>query len=584
MENEDKKLMEEIAGALASAPEALKGGYPIPSYSFEGYKAARAYIKEKTPTVQAAIKALGISPGAEDKIFNAWRIKALGLPFPDADRQTAEELEKLADASTIKEADPYLLYGEIYMDYIDYLAALRQLEALADDSGPAKWMKLQGLLDEFSVYPEKARPYFRIFSQVAIPLEVFNGVESHNLNSFLDLCRRWAEIGEYFVTFRLALYALNMPVEVLNEQLQPPATLQVADDPAEKKALQESLKSSARTWADGIKKEKGKTISISVPFVKMLSSPIRASRKEEDTTMGVPLEKFAEKWLKDNPEYQVPTKEELAIIERIEQEGRKEEDLTNEERLLLAKKNSEAITSSILAKTLEAIVLLSNYKPAYNERDYRVIETYPEELARLAYPNISDASQPQKKALMAALYILDGLFILTSTMKEGMHFQRCITIQSFDTSKKGEIKKMVIQVYNPLLKGSPYLIDERTYFEMGQALREGKRGSAGRFKYMIIEKTHIRESAALESIFGYKTELDLAQFADNGRRGDNYRNAVEYISRHKADDRKKLAEYFKTYKKKGLIAEYSSYMNADGEKIYSWKVNKENGIYTSLAR
>lgn len=228
------------------------------------------------------------------------------------------------------------------------------------------------------------------------------------------------------------------------------------------------------------------------------------------------------------------------------------------------------ISPYTVSKAVEGVNLLQRIqrvRPANNVYEYRFNISQFAELV-----GYKDANETQKKELLTALGVLDGLYLIV-WKQDGRHAVRVLTLQSIgiDGQAKGDI---VIHVTAESMAGRPNLLTAGDLAGM-QKLLKGEAGS--HFKHQILSKGHKEEEAMLSEVFGY----DVMEAEAFSTHGENLELGLEraakvkkYIQGHKARDKKRLLNMFEQYRKGGYI-NYTVTKNAKGQTVYTWERLKD---------
>lgn len=220
------------------------------------------------------------------------------------------------------------------------------------------------------------------------------------------------------------------------------------------------------------------------------------------------------------------------------------------------KRNPDALPVSpfVVQKAVEGVNLLHQFKRAQPVNGIYTYDTNLSEFAGLCMPK-TDANDAEKKQLLTALLLFDGLWCVLWDAKKGPIAQRVFTVERFG---RNELR---LHLYASALHGRPYFIRAS---EVAQLTGKGK--AAFHFRNQILVKGHKEEKTMVSEVFGYDSAAAMAQ-----RSGDASQVAAvaEYQRKHRASDAKRLQTMFDKAAAAGLIS-YTREQNAAGEWVYKW--------------
>lgn len=223
------------------------------------------------------------------------------------------------------------------------------------------------------------------------------------------------------------------------------------------------------------------------------------------------------------------------------------------------------ISAGVVEKAVEGLNLLQRFERV---RPVNGLYTYHTNISKFAEAcGYKDANEEEKKALLTALGVLNGLYLIVWTPKgrEAVNVLRLRKI-GLDGQAAGNL---VLDISEEVMKGRPNLL---TWGEL-QQVRDNCKGQAERhFRYQIYGKGHIEEEDMLKQVFGYDTMLLEATRGTGNEQeyAEQVKNVKRYISTHKAADRKKMRGWFEKFAKQGYIS-YTITTNKRGETVYKWK-------------
>ena len=377
----------------------------------------------------------------------------------------------------------------------------------------------------------------------------FSGVEPELANKYFAYIEVFSGVDEYLNYYYIAKFALNATPDELKEIDSPP----VLGTPEQ-----------AREYAERFAKQRYKNLQRKASdFEKMIDAETaeeteRAREKitsepaEPQETVRIP-ETFALLGSRDvyaSVDGTPKMTQGILPIKAFITDYMKRHNLT------------EHVTPRTVEKVIEGINLLQNLynvKPANGV--YR-IETNLTEFAESC--GFKDANQEQKKEIMRAVEILDGLF-LAVWRSDGCKAVRVFTIQ--EIGRTGVYAgKLTFHVNADVMKGRPNLISYKDFDDM----RKNAKGQAeNHFRGQIIAKGQKEENALLNEVFGY--DVKLTNIQNTGGTAEDIAKAKRVITNHKGRDKQSIAKWFEEYKQKGWLLWYTYTRNAKGEYIYKWR-------------
>lgn len=178
---------------------------------------------------------------------------------------------------------------------------------------------------------------------------------------------------------------------------------------------------------------------------------------------------------------------------------------------------------------------------------------------------LKDANEQQLIQLYSAVGVLDGLFLCV-WQPRGYDLQRLLTVERFEFRSGGKIPDTLKMTFytSAFTDRKKIIILSPEVSRKLQEMKASKRGAAWRhFGNQILTKGHKREETLLDEVFSYTARLDDARA--NTTNEAEVSKVEDDIRKHKSRDRRKLAQFFEDYQRKGLI----TYTYCNG--VYSWK-------------
>lgn len=224
---------------------------------------------------------------------------------------------------------------------------------------------------------------------------------------------------------------------------------------------------------------------------------------------------------------------------------------------------TDAITPRTVEKTIEGLNLLQRIQRATPVNGRYTFNTNISKFAELC--GFTDANDEQKRDILTALGVLDGMYIAVWRPK-GISAVNVLNIREIGLT--GEAKgELILDVTTDAMKGRPRLVTWDDF----KALRQQAKGLAeNHFRYQIISKGHKAENALLNEVFGYDNKIAEAQKLGTP---EDLATVRLNIKAHKPRDRKKLQKWFEDYQRGGYIR-YSTTRTPQGETVYKWETLK----------
>lgn len=224
---------------------------------------------------------------------------------------------------------------------------------------------------------------------------------------------------------------------------------------------------------------------------------------------------------------------------------------------------TDVITPRTVEKTIEGLNLLQRIQRVTPVNGRYTFNTNISKFAELC--GFSDANDEQKRDILTALGVLDGMYIAVWRPK-GISAVNVLNIREIGLTGKAK-GDLILDVTTDATKGRPQLIAWDDF----KALRQQAKGKAqNHFRYQIISKGHKAENDLLNEVFGYDNAITEAQQFGTP---EDVKQTRETIRKHKPRDRKQLQKWFEDYQRDGYI-NYSTTKNTRGETVYKWETLK----------
>ena len=201
---------------------------------------------------------------------------------------------------------------------------------------------------------------------------------------------------------------------------------------------------------------------------------------------------------------------------------------------------------------------------------YINIETNLSEFANELYG--FDANSEQKEEINIALDVLDGIYIVIPYPRR-VEAIRMLIIKKRVVHDSGQLD-LTIGISELVKKGATQVVSLSEYEKLK---KQGKGQIQNRFNSMLLNKGHKKEIDALDDIFGYKAEIDVAQRM--GESDEVIRKINANQKKNLSRDKRKLENMFIKAQADGLIT-YTKKKTGTGKRriptfIYEWQRIKE---------
>lgn len=380
------------------------------------------------------------------------------------------------------------------------------------------------------------------FAAVAGPAEV---------NGFLDRCQMFAAVYDYALYYTVCKYALNATQDELAQIPTPRDRFgdklpqQFADETgatitAQVERLREMFtdllaapteakaQAAAAEAREQMKAPRGEVVRVPDTFAALLSRDVYGSKHGENVRNEndiLPIQAFIADFLEKHPD---------------------------------AARN---LTPRIIEKTIEGVNLLQRQQrvtPVNGLYTFRVNISEFSELCGYA-----DANDEQKRAILSALWVLNGLYLAVWRPK-GLTAVNVLNVREIGIT--GTIRgDLTIDVTTEAMGGKRQLLG---YSDFKRMRAEAKGYAENHFRYQIIAKGHKTENALLDEIFGYTNAIREA--TEQGADAETLNALRRNQQKHRPRDRKRLQSLFDKEQAAGFLT-YRKYTNAKGETVYSWQ-------------
>lgn len=382
-----------------------------------------------------------------------------------------------------------------------------------------------------------------------ITVRDFEGVERDQAINWLDNLEAYAHLGQYSVYYALSALALGASTEQLQEIQAPDYlhTLTNAEQYAElytdnvrKKIEGMADKVAEMVEADTAQEQEQAKQEVEDWGSKTNKEPVRLS----NTLLSVQTRPV---YVADDETAQYTAPIELLINKYVQDKGIKH------------------ITPYKVEQVFGCINYLLRFGTATNDGYIKIKTT----LSAFADEVLGfDANAEQKEEILTALSVLDGVFIVVPSPRK-IDAIRMLMLKQITRHDTGQID-LEIDVSGLVKKGATQVISAADYKKLRQ---QGKGQIQSRFNAMLLNKGHKKEMDALDDIFGYTAELDVARRL---KKPDTEIKKIEANQRkHLSRDKRKLEQMFEKAAKDGLIT-YTKKQTGIGKHnvpiyVYEWQ-------------
>mgnify|MGYP006874634701 CR=1 FL=1 len=436
--------------------------------------------------------------------------------------------------------DKYGLYFGVMMQYQRCLAMVGKFNDAFRSASATADTKTEFMDGEYSALEAVALMY--LFDRRFFTLKDFDGIEREQVITWLDGLESWANVGKYALYYTIAKLELGATPEELNTIAAPPhprakefapaycenvehkinelygkvVELVEADTPQER----EQVKQEVEAWDS--KTNAAEVIRVPQNFAIIQSRPLYGATDGEQAKDILPISAFIEYYLKGK---------------------------------------NISLSPIIAERAIQGVNLLQRFYKVKPENGKYVFNTNISKFAEAC--GYADANDEQKKQLLAALLVLNDMYVVVWKPK-GRAAIKVITVQEIGLSGdvKGDLK---IEVTAEAMKGRPTLI---TYGDIQKLQKAAKGAAQHHFNGQILSKSHKREDDLLNEVFGYDEKIDEAK--RNNATEQDIKDIRTYIRKKKPSHKKQLLKMFEKAQADGIIV-FERYENSKGETVYKWE-------------
>ena len=222
---------------------------------------------------------------------------------------------------------------------------------------------------------------------------------------------------------------------------------------------------------------------------------------------------------------------------------------------------AQNLTPRIVEKTIEGVNLLQRKQRVTPVNGLYTFRTNISEFSELC--GYADANDEQKRAVLSALWVLNGLYLAVWKPK-GLTAVNVLNIREIGITGQAR-GELIIDVTTEAMGGKRQLLG---YADFKRMRAEAKGYAENHFRYQIIAKGHKTETALLDEIFGYSNAIREATEAHADAETLNALRRNQ--QKHRPRDRARLQQMFEREAAAGFLT-FKRYTNAKGETVYSWQ-------------
>lgn len=525
------------------------------------------YFNQRVGQIRDTMTAGGAAPEVVNVVIEDYAGVLSGIMAINA---TASQMQQALKALKPYEAftiDRYGLYYGLLLHYSRFLLRFKEYTDAVKGKDATDETKRAYLS---AYYPAiDARAVRWLLSIGLFEPSDFSGFDPGEMRVFFDRITAFASIGVYTLYYVVARLALVATAEELADVEAPPALKGLKKSLPDfcENILQDTvtkLNKAAEKFGEAVKgdthreREQGRQagndwhdatnaqpVKIHENYGIVLSRPVNVSPNGEQIVNTLPVQQYID-------EFNVNPRRFTSL------------DIQGD------------ITQMTVQKVFEGVNLL----PSYLAGTMRVIDngrfefkTNISEFSEIC--GYSDASQPQKQALLGALMLLSNLYFVVDKPKR---------YEEFTNAKGRKVKRMTggrvalrflnvpeigldtgtlrIEVYPESLKGRPTLITPETY---KQLRAEAKGLTQSRFNFQIATKSHKSELNLIDDVFGFRDMLANATAEDLPK-------VTKYVQGHRSRERGRLLGWFDDYVKAGIITDFKRVPSKTNKRdfVLSW--------------
>lgn len=421
--------------------------------------------------------------------------------------------------------DKYVLYYGVMTQYSRCLAMVGKFNDAFRVEGATPETKTAFMDAQYSAFEAVALGY--LWDRHYFTYRDFDGIERNEVITWLDGVESWGHVGKYAMYYTLSKLVLGASTDELKTILPPPYF------PTPEKA-QEYAETYCKNVETKLSELYGKVVEL-----------IEADTAQEQEQAKQEVENWDSK----------TNKEPVRLSNTLLSVQTRPVYVANDEKAQYTAPIEVAINQYVKDKGLKHIspykveqvfgcinYLLRFGNPTNN--GYITIET---SLSAFANEVLGfDANGEQKAEILTALEVLDGAYIVIPSPRK-VDAIRMLVIKRRTLHDTGQLD-LEIEVSGLVKKGATQVISATDYKKLK---KQGKGQIQSRFNAMLLNKGHIKETGALDDIFGYSAEVDVA--VRMGKPEAEIKKIKDNQKKHLSRDKRKLEQMFEKAAADGLI-------------------------------
>lgn len=457
-------------------------------------------------------------------------------------------------------ADKYVLYFGVMKQYAITVELAAKFNDAFRNEGATADTKKAFMDGRYS--PTEALCLQSLRNRHFFTVRDFEGVEREQVINWLDNLEAFSNVGKYTIYYALASLALTASTEQLQE-INAPELLTVTVEDFGVKTAQEY----AERYTNNVRRKVEEMGGGVIELIEADTAQEREQAKQavedwESKTNKEPVRLYntllsiqtRPVYVADNEKAQYTAPIEMLINQYVRDKGIK----------------------NISPYKVEQVCGCINYLLRFGtpqSNGYITIET---SLSALANEVLGfDANGEQKAEVLTALEVLDGAHIVIPSPHK-VDAIRLLFLRQRTIHDTGQID-LVIDVSALVKKGAAQVISAADYKKLR---KQSKSQVQNRFVNMLLSKGHKSEMAALDDIFGYTAEVDVA--VRSKKPETEIKRIKDNQKKHLSRDKRKLEQMFEKAQADGLI-KYTKKQTGIGKHkvpifVYEWERLREPEI------
>lgn len=528
------------------------GGYLL-TPTAELFPRAMDYFNAHVEDVRALLTKHGVSGETVEAVTQDYGGVLMGqFTFRATPVQMLELLKKIKPYRAYF-ADKYVLYFGVMKQYAIAVELAAKFNDAFRNEGATADTKTAFMDGRYS--PTEALCLQFLRNRQFFTVRDFEGVEREQVINWLDNLEAFSNVGKYTIYYALASLALTASTEQLQE-INAPELLTVTVEDFGVKSAQEYAERYTNNVRRKVEEMLGEVIEL-----------IEADTAQEREQAKQAVEDWNSKADKEN----------VRLYNTILSIQTRPVYVANDEKAQYTQPIEVAINHYVKDRGIkhispykvEQVFGCINYLLRFGtpqNNGYISIET---SLSAFANEVLGfDANGEQKAEILTALEVLDGAHIVIPSPRK-VDAIRMLVIKRRTLHDTGQLD-LEIEVSGLVKKGAAQVISAADYKKLR---KQGKGQIQSRFNAMWLNKGHIKELGALDDIFGYSAEVDVA--VRMGKPEAEIMKIKDNQKKNLSRDKRKLEQMFEKAQADGLIT-YTKKQTGIGKHnvpiyVYEWK-------------